>query len=292
MSLEDIAAQTRIPAAPPREPRSRQLGRPSGADLYHRLREQLCDRGRARPDRDRRPVADGNGRQRFIDRDSPKCSSPPTRRGPCPNGWCSARSSPSSCWSLVMTCLNKRSLEPPADVNAAATQLARRGTGSAASHAAAAPAQPVVLTASAPVWLQISEKGGATLFGGDAAAGPDLYRPADRDRAGAQDRQARALRIKVGNRSRPAGRAAGNEGQECQPAAGRPDAGPAASAAAAAPPPSRGPTPAARSSARRRSPSAVAAGRAADQHRRCRDLCQRKPRRGTIATSAKRGEIQ
>ena len=38
------------PAAPPRKHRSRRLGQASGADLHDRLRQELCERGRARPD--------------------------------------------------------------------------------------------------------------------------------------------------------------------------------------------------------------------------------------------------
>jgi hypothetical protein len=71
---------------------------------------------------------------------------------------------------VLMSWLNKRSLEQPEpETNTAAATQAPPPAAPAASTAPSAPAAaqgPVVLTATAPVWLQVSEKGGATLFSG------------------------------------------------------------------------------------------------------------------------------
>jgi cytoskeletal protein RodZ len=71
----------------------------------------------------------------------------------------------------VMSWLNKRSLEEPdagsSSVIAEQQQQPTRPAQAPARPAPAAPAQgPVVLTAVEPVWFQVSQKGGATLFSG------------------------------------------------------------------------------------------------------------------------------
>jgi cytoskeletal protein RodZ len=71
---------------------------------------------------------------------------------------------------VLMSWLNKRSLEQPEpEANTAAATQAPPPAAPAAPTAPSAPAAaqgPVVLTATAPVWLQVSDKGGATLFSG------------------------------------------------------------------------------------------------------------------------------
>jgi cytoskeleton protein RodZ len=71
----------------------------------------------------------------------------------------------------VMSWLNKRSLEQPgpAENSAVAENVAPAPSGPKPVAPAPAPAAvqgPVVLTATAPVWLQVSEKGGPKLFSG------------------------------------------------------------------------------------------------------------------------------
>ena len=56
--------------APPGEPGSGRMGQASSRDLFDRLRQELRRRGRARPQRDRRPVAGRNGRLPAGCRDS------------------------------------------------------------------------------------------------------------------------------------------------------------------------------------------------------------------------------
>src|SRR5207248_9341078 len=75
---------------------------------------------------------------------------------------------------ILMSWLNSRSLQQPeeAATNAPAAATAPVQTPKVAAPAAAANVQgPVVLTAIDAVWLQVSEKGGATLFAGTLQPG-------------------------------------------------------------------------------------------------------------------------
>ena len=62
LSLEDIAAQTRIPLRHLESIETADWDKLPGADLHDRLRQELRRRGRPRPHRNRRPAARGNGR--------------------------------------------------------------------------------------------------------------------------------------------------------------------------------------------------------------------------------------
>src|SRR3954454_22954818 len=64
---------------------------------------------------------------------------------------------------VIMTWLNKRSLDEPADANAPAAEAPAAAPQAAPAAPTAGP-QQVTVTATAPVWLQISEKGGAILY--------------------------------------------------------------------------------------------------------------------------------
>jgi cytoskeletal protein RodZ len=102
---------------------------------------------------------------------------------------------------LLMSWLSNRSLEQPAAPKAqtaaapppAATPVARPA-------AAPAPAQgPVVLTATAPVWLQVSEKGGATLFSGTLQPGQTYTVPATATAPMLKTGKPEGLKATVGN---------------------------------------------------------------------------------------------
>jgi cytoskeleton protein RodZ len=67
---------------------------------------------------------------------------------------------------LIMTWLNNRSLEPAEETNTVAAAETPPPPQAAAPAPAPVTGQPVVLTATAPVWFQVYEKGGATLFSG------------------------------------------------------------------------------------------------------------------------------
>src|SRR3954471_768714 len=103
---------------------------------------------------------------------------------------------------VLMSWLNRRSLEqaePPAA--AAETNTAAPGAPAPAS----APAAPVaaqgqvVLTAIAPVWLQVSEKGGASLFSGMLQPGQTYAVPPTATAPVLKTGKPEALRITVGN---------------------------------------------------------------------------------------------
>jgi cytoskeletal protein RodZ len=67
---------------------------------------------------------------------------------------------------LIMTWLNNRSLEPTDETNNAATATETAPQPQQAAPAPPPASGPVVLTATQPVWFQVYEKGGATLFAG------------------------------------------------------------------------------------------------------------------------------
>ena len=108
---------------------------------------------------------------------------------------------------LIMTWLNNRSLEPPAEPTEEGAQ--------ANAPAAAAPAQPspiaqpanpqgpVVLSATAPVWIKVSD-GGQTLFQGEMAAGQTYSVPATATAPTLTAGKPEALRINVGTAVAPA----------------------------------------------------------------------------------------
>jgi cytoskeletal protein RodZ len=108
---------------------------------------------------------------------------------------------------LVMTWLNKRSLDQPEEnasaPQAEATAPAQQPPAPAPAPAAAAQG-PVVLSATAPVWLEVYQKGGSTLFSGMLQAGQTFAVPpsaaAPLLRTGKPD----ALRITVGSAIAPA----------------------------------------------------------------------------------------
>ena len=107
---------------------------------------------------------------------------------------------------LVMSWLNKRSLEEPAAAsNEVASDPAAPVTANAPPAAAPAPTAqgPVAITANEPVWLQVSEKGGATLFSGELAAGQRFDVPATATAPVLKTGKPEALRISVGTADAP-----------------------------------------------------------------------------------------
>lgn len=110
----------------------------------------------------------------------------------------------------LMSWLNNRSLQQPDETaNVAAAQTPTSAPVPAAqprSQPAAAPAAgtPVVLTATAPVWLQVSEKAGATLFSGTLQPGQTYVVPAAATAPVLKTGKPEALRINVGSQVAPA----------------------------------------------------------------------------------------
>ena len=107
---------------------------------------------------------------------------------------------------LVMSWLSRRSLEQPDEpANAAQEATAPAPQPSAAPPPAAAAAQgPVVLTATDAVWLQVYERGGATLFSGMLQPGQTFSVPATATAPLLKTGKPEALRVSVGNTVAPA----------------------------------------------------------------------------------------
>ena len=106
---------------------------------------------------------------------------------------------------LAMTWLNKRSLDQPDETTANAT-AATAPTAAQPSAPPPAPVagQPVVLTATEPVWLEVYEKGGATLFSGMLQPGQSYAVPTTAMAPLLKTGKPEALRINVGNSIAPA----------------------------------------------------------------------------------------
>ena len=107
---------------------------------------------------------------------------------------------------LLMTWVNSRSLEQPAGQvsNAAPAPEAAATSVPVAPQAAPVAGQPVVLAATAPVWFQVSEKGGASLFSGTLQPGQTYAVPATATAPILKTGKPEALRITVGNQVAPA----------------------------------------------------------------------------------------
>ncbi len=104
---------------------------------------------------------------------------------------------------LVMTWLNKRSLEQPDETTTNAPATAPAAQPPAPPPAPAA-GQPVVLTATEAVWLQVSEKGGATLFAGVLQPGQSYPVPPSAAAPVLKTGKPEALRVTVGSTVAPA----------------------------------------------------------------------------------------
>jgi cytoskeleton protein RodZ len=104
-----------------------------------------------------------------------------------------------------LTWYNKRSLQPDEQQAAAAPAEQAAATNQATTAAVPAPAQgPVAITANEPVWIQVYEKGGKTLFMGQLAAGQRYDVPATSTAPLLKTGKPEALRISVGTADAPA----------------------------------------------------------------------------------------
>jgi cytoskeletal protein RodZ len=104
---------------------------------------------------------------------------------------------------VLMSWLNRRSLDQTEAPAATETNAVAPAAPQQPAAPAAAPATtqgPVVLTAIAPVWLQVSEQGGASLFSGVLQPGQTYAVPATATAPVLKTGKPEALRINVGNR--------------------------------------------------------------------------------------------
>lgn len=108
---------------------------------------------------------------------------------------------------LVMSWLNEQSFDGADDgVNDSATALVPQAAELAATPGPAVGpvgTGPVVITANEPVWIQVYEKGGAVLFAGVLAAGQRYDVPATATAPLLKTAKAEALRISVGTADAP-----------------------------------------------------------------------------------------
>jgi cytoskeletal protein RodZ len=106
----------------------------------------------------------------------------------------------------LMSWLNNRSLQQPEEP--AANEVAQAPPAPAARPAApsqASPAAqgPVVLTATEPVWLQVSERGGATLFSGMLQSGQTYTVPQNATAPVLKTGKPEALKVTIGSALAP-----------------------------------------------------------------------------------------
>ena len=200
LSLEDIAAQTRIPR--------RHLESIENAE-WDKLPAPTYTIGFARSyassvGLDRAEVADqlrteigGSRPQTML---SPEVFEPADPARTMPKSLVFGAIAAVLVLILVMTWLNKRSLEPDETTTNAPATAAPAATQPNAPPPAATPAQgPVTLTATEAVWLQVSEKGGATLFAGTLQPGQSYAVPPTATAPVLKTGKPEALRITVGN---------------------------------------------------------------------------------------------
>ena len=109
---------------------------------------------------------------------------------------------------FLFSWLNKRSLEQPeqqqqAQSTAPAPAAPKKVATAPPPVQAASPQGPVVLTAIAPVWLQVSQKGGSTLFSGTLQPGQSYTVPASATAPLLKTGKPEGLKVSVGNQIAP-----------------------------------------------------------------------------------------
>ena len=103
---------------------------------------------------------------------------------------------------VAMSWLNKRSLDQPEEVNTVAEAPAAAPEAAQPQGPAAAP-QQVTISATAPVWLQINEKGGPILYSAMMVPGQSFTVPPTATAPVLKTGKPEALRIAVGNSVAP-----------------------------------------------------------------------------------------
>jgi transcriptional regulator with XRE-family HTH domain len=103
----------------------------------------------------------------------------------------------------LMSWLNKRSLDQPEDVNNVAAAEAPAAAPQATPQAPPAGPQQVTVTATQPVWLEIREKGGPILYSAMMVPGQGFTVPPTATAPVLKTGKPEALRINVGNSVAP-----------------------------------------------------------------------------------------
>ena len=204
MSLEDIAAQTRIPQRHLESiERSEwdKLPAPTYTIGFARSYASCVGLDRAEVADQLRTEIGGSRPQTMM---SPEVFEPADPARTMPKALVFGAIAAVLLLIVLMTWLNKRSLEP----DETATNTPAAATPAPAQPSAPPPAatpaqQPVVLTAIDPVWLQVSEKGGATLFAGTLQPGQSYAVPPTAAAPVLKTGKAEALRVTVGSTVAP-----------------------------------------------------------------------------------------
>lgn len=100
--------------------------------------------------------------------------------------------------------LRNRELNAPDEVPAIEEAAPAQAPAAAPSPAPAAVSGPVVITANEPAWIQVSERGGRTLFQGELAAGQSYEVPATAAAPVLRTGRPQSIRIAVGSATAPA----------------------------------------------------------------------------------------
>jgi cytoskeletal protein RodZ len=99
--------------------------------------------------------------------------------------------------------LRNRELSAPDEVAAPTEQAASAPQAAAPAPTPAAASGPVVITANEPAWIQVSERGGRTLFQGELATGQSFEVPAAAAAPVLRTGRPQAIRIAVGGDAAP-----------------------------------------------------------------------------------------
>ena len=104
--------------------------------------------------------------------------------------------------------LRQRELSGPADPSPVAAEAPASTTGAPSAAGTGAqpvstPSGPVVITANEPVWIQVTERGGPRLFEGELRAGQSFQVPADAKAPLLRTGKPEALRVSVGTADAP-----------------------------------------------------------------------------------------
>jgi cytoskeleton protein RodZ len=206
MSLEDIAAQTRIPQRHLESiERSEWDKLPAPTYTIGFARSYATSVGLDRVDiADQLRIEIGGSRPQTMM--SPEVFEPADPARTMPKALVFGAIAAVILLVLVMTWLNKRSLEPGDESanNTSAAAAPAVAQPSAPPPAQASAQQPVVLTATDAVWLQVYEKGGATLFSGMLQPGQSYAVPPTATAPLLKTGKPEALRVTVGNSVAPA----------------------------------------------------------------------------------------
>ena len=201
MSRPDTNSST-----PSRKHRNRRLGQSASANLHDRIGQELCVGGRPRPVEIGNQLREEMGGQRFAS-NAADVFEPADPRKTMPKGLVIGAILVLVILVIGMSWLNKRSIEqpsPPTADNRAPVEAEPRAAAPAPVAAPQPVVQgPVVLTATVPVWLQVSEKDRKILFSGTLQPGQTYSVPPTAAAPLLKTGKPEGLKVTVGNAVAP-----------------------------------------------------------------------------------------